>query len=72
MPSIDDFKDDPPTPHECMKHGDFVPITSRCTEHPDTYSDCYHCHLEKDHRPQEDKFYGNMKYTKPDQPTIVA
>ena len=65
MPSIEDFQDDPPTPHVCSKHGDFVPIISRCEEHQDTHNECYHCHLEANHRPEEDKFYADMTYIRP-------
>ncbi len=65
MPNIDDFKDDPPTPHECMKHGMFVPIYSRCTIHKDSHGECYRCHLGVEHRPETDMFYQNMKYNRP-------
>ena len=66
MPSADDYKDDPPRPHVCSKHGDFVPIESRCDTHKDSFGDCYACHLDKYHRPEEDAFYQNMKYNRPD------
>ena len=66
MPNIDDFKDDPPTPHKCMLHGELVPIISRCDIHKDSHDECYRCHLDKDHRPEEDVFYKNMPYKRPD------